>query len=172
MSFRARLETHNNTVFPLLLPDGTLCGNALLTFIVPLALFCRGEAEPEVHTWFTTLEGEQPLCELVGPLLQSWYDGNWHYQEDEYDRYLEGHAHNPITEVAFRETVCALNGRWSTTQPLRASARGLLLLLTSEERTATWWYHPQSTPLELQALIDTIELAEESDAPFVRICFM
>ena len=172
MSFHARLETNNNNVFPLALPNGTTGGKALSAFIVPLELFCRGEAEPEVQTWFTELESKQTLCQITEPLLQSWYDGNWQYQEDEYERYLQEHAHDPITEAIFRETVRTLNSRWSATQPLKTSTKKLLLLLISEDRVATWWYHPQATPLELQVLIDTIEHAENSGATSVRVCFM
>ena len=172
MSFRARLETNNNDVFPLLLSDGTTGGNALLALLVPLELFCRGEAESEVQIWFTELESKHTLCQITEPLLQSWYDGNWQYQEDEYERYLQEHAHTPMTEETFRETIHTLNSRWSATQPLRASTEALLQRLTSVDRTATCWYHPQATPLELQALIDTIERAEENGATLVRVCFM
>ncbi|MEM8534279.1 MAG: hypothetical protein AAGF95_25760 [Chloroflexota bacterium] len=172
MSFHAELVTNNNNVLPLVLPDGATGGKALLAFLVPLELFCQGKAEAEVQHWFAALESKQTLCQITESFLHSWYDGNWQYQEDDYGRYLQEHVHDPMTEATFRETICTLNSRWSATQPLRASAEALLQRLTSEDRTATWWYHPQATPLELQALIDTIERAENSGATLVRICFM
>ncbi|NOK61511.1 MAG: hypothetical protein GFH27_549311n82 [Chloroflexi bacterium AL-W] len=171
MSFRARLETDNHKVFPLLLPDGTTGGKGLLAFIIPLELLCRGEVEPKVRNWFETLKHDQPLCELVQPLLRSWYDGHWNYQFDEYDRYLQNYIHAPMTEAAFSE-IRTLNNRWSNTQALCTSTKELLLLLTSEDRTETWWYHPQATLLELPILINTIEHAEKGSATAVRICFM
>jgi hypothetical protein len=173
MSFRASIETDIDDYLRVLHTDGSHAGNALLSFLTPLAVYCTVNDNPEIQQWVSDIDayGSISLCRLLLPLIQAHYCGDWRYRDDEYSIYCARYPDNTLTEAAFKQTLQQIDNKWTNAKDILSNINELLLLLAQAHPKSTWWYDAKWTRDNLEALADTLTLAIERGAEQVRIQF-
>jgi hypothetical protein len=176
MGFVASVETDVGDYLRVLHPDGQLGGKPLLSFLTALGDLCsaRGDTDPDLRTWFMRLEAhlQAPICMAIAPLLNAHYDGEWDYRADEYPLFRQRSPHMPLTEAEFQQILNQIALRWGEIEQVQSAATLLFEVLTAVQPEATWWFDPDWTIRDLEALSQTLTLAGERQARLVRIQFI
>ncbi len=175
MGFVASVETDVGDYLRVLHPDGQLGGKPLLSLLTALSDFCSASSDTarDLRTWFVHLEAhlQGSICTVIAPLLHAHYDGEWDYRADEYALFQQRSPQMPLTEAEFRQILDQIAVRWGELEQVRSAVTTLLQVLTDVQPEATWWYDPDWTLRDLQALSQTLSLAGERQARQVRIQF-
>lgn len=172
--FYAVVESDIGDILNVLQSKGRIGGKGVLSFLTGLSWYCsESDVEADMQRWFSKLEAytKEPLCHLTQPLLQSFYSGDWDYNEDEYKFFLHRTRDTTVTEEKFKETVQQVRQKWVDAEPLFAGVNELTGALAEAELEATWWYEPGGTDADFQALSQTLSLAIQRRAQRVRIKF-
>jgi hypothetical protein len=93
------------------------------------------------------------------------------YGDDEYVLFQQRSPHMSLSEQEFRQALHQINERWVDLGPLQTTIHVLLEALTVTRLEETWWYDPEWTLQDLQALAHTLALAARRYATQVRIQF-
>jgi glycine/D-amino acid oxidase-like deaminating enzyme len=172
--FYATVETDVGDVLNVLHFEGRVGGKGILSFLTGLSWYCsKTEVKADMQRWFSALEAyaKEPVCHSTQLLLQSFYSGDWDYNEDEYEWLLHRTHDTTTTEESFRETVRQIRQKWVDLERLRAEVTQLIRALIGAKLGAAWWHEPGATNADLQALSQTLSLAAERGAEKVRIKF-
>src|SRR6266545_1394155 len=93
-------------------------GNAILSFLTALSVYCIPPEDEQLNQWFQDLQThlEHPLCEVFKPLIDCmWADGGYgtgDFLEDEYEWYRKRYP-TDMTEAEFREFIIEGTKHWS-----------------------------------------------------------
>ena len=175
MGFVASVETDVGDYLRVLHPDGQLGGKPLLSLLTALSDFCSASSntDPNLRTWFEHLEAhlQGSICAVIAPLLNAHYDGEWDYRADEYILFQQRSPQMPLTEAEFRRILDQIAVRWGELEQVRSAVTLLRQVLTAVQPEQTWWYDPDWTIRDLEALSQTLTLAGERHARQIRIQF-
>ena len=167
----ARVETDYGECFRVMHKNGTTGGKAILAFLQSLSVYCLNVADEETIQWFSALEnkGNQSFCDLLHPLIEGWYSGDWDYKEDEYETFLSRNPSLQIGEDAFLSAIKDVREKWTPVDKMIESVKYLLSIFEEDLPESTYWYEPEDSTPDFQALLATLELAAERLNKKVRI---
>jgi len=153
--------------------DGHSGGEALVDFFNPLDLYCKGNLELEDTVWFEKLDSHMnnKLCEYTNSFRESIYAGDWNYEEDEYNFFMQRNPeYIPImNEASFRQTIIDIKQKWRNIQSVMNGVAKLVDGMKNGELESTYWYEPNASIREFEALYYTLFLHSERGAETVRI---
>jgi len=170
--FYAAIETDTGEFLNVIRPDGRIGGKAVLSFLLGLSGYCSKSGDLELG-WFATLEARssEPICQLLHPLLHSFYSGDWNYKEDEYEFFRRRAPEMSLTEDEFREIMHQIIEKWTDLGLILSNVGELMKLVKEDELEASSWYVPRDTVTDFDALFQTLKMASERKAHRVRIRF-
>lgn len=171
--FFAAVETNAGETLKLLLSDGRMGGEALLSFLIGLRSYCSGNRSEDLK-WFSQLENQsnKTLCTLSTLLLQSFYSGDWDYEDDEYLFFQKRSPDLPKSEQEFRSELHDVQQKWVDIRQLTDDLEELIKRLTIRQlEIDEAWYDPIRTLRELETLHQTLRDFVHRTGDKVRIKF-
>lgn len=167
--FFAAVESDSGEMLNVQHPGGIIGGNLILSFWLGLQDYCAGE-DLESIKWIKELDSrsDEPLCSLFQPLRASLCDGNWDYEEDEYDVYLRRTPEPKLSAQEFLKTVTEHKDTWVDIHALTRCVNKLIELLQIEPMDNPW-QDIKSLLADFEALRHTLTLLAKRNAREVRI---
>lgn len=178
MSVEATIETEYGERLLVWHVNGYPGGQGVESFLNVLVDYCfenENNVRPqEVDNWFAKLESAlgRSICELTKPLRTGFYYGSWEYAEEEYERFLAQARDMPLSEEEFKQTLHQLAKTWVPVKEMLHMVTVLVDLLVKADLEATWWYDPEDTLADFQALKEAVELANRGPDCKMRIQFL
>lgn len=179
MSFFAHIETELET-YALWLPDGHLGGDQLLEFLTALDNYLWHVGQPnkplptegreDPKGWFAQLEAKakEPFSQVGEVLCRCYYASEYTFNELSI---LSQVANTAELKAYAQSLLTGIADRQANIHQLIASAQEFQRLFTELDLEERSWYQPSHTVLEVQALIETLNLARTRRAKQVRIRF-
>lgn len=168
MGINIFLEVSSGDYFKIFCPDGSVAGKALVS-LIELSSNCEHlytKDAPETQ-WFNRLKDLSQVD--LNTLSNALYSGNWDFEENEYDRFLNCAQDNPFRdEEEFKKGIEILQNKWTPIKVLIETVEKLLRVLP-DMGEATHWFSPHDTILEFQGLLETLLLAKQRKGQEVRI---
>lgn len=171
MFFTATVEGRNGDALIVQSEDNEAVGEMLANLFIELSNYCNGKNSQ----WVAVLEPflDKDLCEIVKPLLDAFYSGNWDYSEDEYQFFMKRIGDLPITEEEFKESVRDIRAMWEAVNTLHdVAARLLEAFQKAKPDPVVPLYESPHTENELRALLKTLQLLIDRGVKEARIAFI
>jgi len=169
----AFVETDLGEVVRIIRPDGLTGGKALLSFLTTSAVGChKGDsAEEDIVSWVKDFNENSKIdfCRTVERLNRLYYSGNWDYQADEYEFFLQRSPSSEMSELDFQRAVKEVREMWADIHDLINDVRVLVSEFRKGYLKETDWYVEEDTTGDFEGLLNTLILAKERNAKEVRI---
>lgn len=174
MDFTATVEASNGDMLSVLDANNQLCGDFLASLFLSLRNYCS--VPDEFNQWLSQLDNnlEISLCDLVEPLINSFYSGNWDYNPNEYDVYVrqEGNIPIPITEKQFKDTIEKINSLWKDVEIINSVVTNLIVAFQQLDSNAkNIPYEPEKYLEELISLSKILNIFLSRGIKKIRLKF-
>ncbi|HSH05481.1 MAG TPA: hypothetical protein VLL52_23395 [Anaerolineae bacterium] len=176
LSFYAKIETEYKESLMVIRPDGTIAGKSLLYFIEGIEEYCSKQlnSKGNMARAFSQLEKNtsMPICELLQVFINSYYVGDWDYEEDEYDFFLHRNPSLVVSREDFSKTLLQINERWVDLKKLLWATNQLLKIIMQANLEQPELYDFEDIIADVKGLINTLTFFDQRDVDEVRIKFI
>jgi hypothetical protein len=147
-------------------------GSSLSNFLLALSTFCNSDESvlPEISEleWFRPIAASIPeLCLLA----DVWYEGDWNYSENDYEKFLSESPHFHLSKMEFIETLIQINKKWKDIYKIQKVIDCLLNIFELTKYPETWFYAVHETEKDLFALNNSIKQAISRGVRRIRFKF-
>lgn len=157
-------------------------GNAVLSFLTALSVYCIPPEDEQLNQWFQDLQThlEYPLCEVFRPIIDCmWTDGGYStgdFLEDEYEWYRKRYP-TDMTEAEFRKFIIEGTKHWSPIDAVIANTKLLIDLLQIKVLSnAEGFYSPKDLTENIipdfESLFDALIILRKYRYEVVRLNFI
>jgi hypothetical protein len=154
------------------LDNGLSAGKALFSFLSTLSCYFdpRISNGNDVIEWFS---GIKKVILDIEILAESWYQGDWNYSTDEYERFLQETSLSTFSKERFISSVRQVEEKWKDIRETEEAVTELISELQSnpEEYFNTWFFDQHYSLKELEALARSLQMGIMQGARKVRLRF-
>jgi len=155
-----------------LLDNNLTAGKCLFGLLSTLSCYCdtRIPQQQEVISWFLPLEKSIPnICNLA----DVWYEGDWNYTVDEYERFVSETSFENMTKESFEKIIIQIENKWKDIHEINKIVLGLISVLDSnpDKFQDTWFFDRINTIPELKALDKHMNICKSLGAKSIRFKF-
>ena len=173
MGWIAFLETDTGDVLRIVHHDGLAGGKALLSFLTTAESSCSkgNRIEEDDFLWISDFNKNSGInfCETIEKLTHVYYSGDWNYQDDKYDLFINRFPNAEISKAEFIRTIKEIQEMWADIQSLIKDVELLINEFQKGYLKETDWYLEQDTINDFEGLLNALNLAKERNAKEVRI---
>jgi len=147
-------------------------GKALLSYFTPLYVHCFSKQETD-PTYLELAQFVSEMGDIMCPLAEFFCDkmisSDWHYGEDDYQRYVIETQNTSLTEDQFKNVITHIKQAWTDISVFKSAVLEVLAVHQRTELRETWWYDPLETPAAFQAVYDALIQLELHGARRARL---
>ncbi len=138
--------------------DGTFSGGSLEKFLIALSAYYSSNRnfpeDPDELTYISSITNKIPDLEL---LANVWYEGDWDYQEDEYENFLANSPCMPLPKKEFEKCIRQIREKWTEGGKILDILIQLQEELLHNPIKDSWFFDQEFTMADLSALINTMK---------------
>ena len=169
----AFVETDLGEVIRVVCPDGSTGGKVLLNFLTIAEAGCRkgNSVEEDVAAWINDFNenSEINLCDTIEKLNHVYYSGNWDYEENEYNFFIDRSPGSGMSEADFKRAIEEVRKMWADIEGLIKDVKVLVNEFRKGYLKETDWYVEQDAVGDFDGLLNALILAKARDTKEVRI---
>lgn len=152
--------------------DGTFSGASLENFLIGLSAYYS--SNQKVPNGLDELNFFLPVVSKISNLellSNVWYEGDWDYQDNEYEKFLVNSPNMPLPQDEFEKCIHQMRDKWTNPFILLEILIQLQDELLQNPIEDTWFFDQKCTMADLSALISALQNLKLDKNERIRLKF-